>query len=65
VQNECEEIAVEANDVLHVLETMLSFYAWYKCGEPFQCCNDQNRCDTQKAISQMLNTIKSKISHMV
>ena len=25
MQNECEEIAVEANDVLYVLEMMLSF----------------------------------------
>jgi len=47
-QNECEEIAVEANDVLYVLEMMLSFHAWYKCGEPFQCCNHENRCDIHK-----------------
>jgi len=65
VQNECEEIAVDANDVLYVLEMMLSFHAWYKCGEPFQCSTDENRRDIHKAISQMLNTIKNKVPRMV
>jgi len=28
---------LEANDVLYVLEMILSFHAWYKCGGPFKC----------------------------
>jgi len=65
MKKEPEEMAVEANDVLYVLEMMLLFHAWYKCGEPFQYCNCHNRQDIHKAISQMLNTIKSKTPHMV
>jgi len=44
---------------------MLSFHAWYKCGEPFQCSTDENRRDIHKAISQMLNTVKNKVPRMV
>jgi len=65
IEKEHEKIVVDANDVLYVLEMMLLFHAWYKCGEPFQCCNYHNRQDIHKAISQMLNTIKSKIPHTV
>jgi len=57
MEKEHEEVAVDDNDVLYILKMMLSFHAWYKCGEPFQCCSDQKSCEIQSAISQMLDTI--------
>jgi len=65
MEKEYEEMAVDANDVLYILEMMLLFHACYKCGEPFQSCSDQNRCHIHSAISQMLNTIKCKIPHTI
>jgi len=48
-------------DVLYILEMMLSFHAWYKCGGPYNCGTDDGRNEIQKCISTMLSSILKEI----
>jgi len=33
------KVATDLFEILHVLEMLLSFPAWYKCGGPYSCGN--------------------------
>jgi len=58
-------IVLEANDVLYVLEMILSFHAWYKCGGPFKCGTMLGGKDIHCSIVKLLETVKSEIPHSV
>ncbi len=47
--------------ILFVLEMLLSFHAWYKCGGPYICGNSLEVLKIQKTISEMLEMVKDKI----
>jgi len=53
--------AIDPYDILYVLEMLLSFHAWYKCGGPYNCGNSVERCKIHKAISEMLEMVKESI----
>ena len=50
--------ALDPYDILYVLEILLSFHAWYKCGGPYNCGNSVEQHKIHKAISEMLETVK-------
>jgi len=54
-------VAIDPFDILYVLEMLLSIHAWYKCGGPYNCGNSFEVYKIQKAISEMLETVKGKI----
>jgi len=51
-------IICEAMDILYVLEMNLSFYAWYKHGEPYPIHDTVSISAVQKSISILLSLIK-------
>jgi len=53
--------AINPYDILYILEMLLSFHAWYKCGGPYKCANEVEQCKIHKALSKMLQTVKEKI----
>ena len=55
------KVAIDPTDILYVLEMLLLFHAWYKCGGPYRCGNDASRVNIHKAISKMLETVKNKV----
>jgi len=55
------KVAIDPFDILYVLEMLLSFHAWYKCGGPYNCANMLEVCKIHKAIPQMLEMVKDKI----
>jgi len=46
------KVAIDPTDILYVLEMLLSFHAWYKCGGPYRCGNDEDTTNIHKAISK-------------
>jgi hypothetical protein len=55
------KVAIDPTDILYVLEMLLSFHAWYKCGGPYKCGNAADTLKIHKAISKMLETVKEKV----
>jgi len=51
-------VICEALDILYVLEMNLSFFAWYKHGEPFPIHDEVSMSTAKKSISILLTTIK-------
>jgi len=52
--------AINPYDILYILEMLLSFHAWYKCGGPYKGANEVERHKIHKALSKMLQTVKEK-----
>jgi len=51
-------ILCDLMDILYVLEMNLSFYAWYKCGEPFPITDMTLISAVKKSIAILLTLIK-------
>jgi len=58
-------VGLEANDVLYVLEMILSFHAWYKCGGPFKCGTMLGKKEIHNSIVKLLETVKMEIPRSV
>ena len=58
-------VVLEANDVLYVLEMVLLFHAWYKCGGPFKCGTMFGKQEIHHSIVKLLETVKMEIPHSV
>ena len=53
----------DARNQLYVLEMILSFHAWYKCGSPYFLGSEQVNKMIDKGIWCMLSEIKKYIPH--
>jgi len=51
-------ILCNSRDILYVLEMNLSFYAWYKCGEPLPITDMTSIAVVKKSITILLTLIK-------
>ena len=51
-------ILCNAMDILYILEMNLSFYAWYKLGEPFPITDTTSIAVVKKSIAILLTLIK-------
>jgi len=51
----------DVNNQLYILEMILSFHAWYKCGSPYSVGRDEDVLVVDRAIRSMLASIKKYI----
>ena len=49
------------HDILYLLETILSFHAWYKCGHPFPVSTEEQKEEVLDAIRGMLTELMTTL----
>jgi len=57
------ESLCEPEKMLHMLELLLAFHAWYKCGHPFSLMTNEEKKQVLDAIQIMMTLIKTYAPH--